>query len=129
MIEESLSERLAKLSAKVNDLQARLDLLAKGDRPEHIQNRRVRFGENGNWARHYSTVRMTTTTLLVDRDSGDSSIRAAAAVAFQWAIDLSITFHCPVGGDIFRATRCARDSVGENPRRKYGEEIAGASDG
>ena len=69
MSEESLSEQLAKLSAKVNDLQARLDLLAMGDRPEHIQNRRVRFGENGNWARHYSTVRMTTTTFLFSLSS------------------------------------------------------------
>ncbi len=75
MSEESLSERLAELSAKVNGLQARLDRLATGDTLEHIQNRRVRFGENGNWARHYSTVRMTTTTVLVSLSIGILSFK------------------------------------------------------
>ena len=75
MSEQNFSEQLTNLSAKVDDLQTRLDLLVTGDTPEHIQNRRVRFGENGNWARHYSTVRMTTTTLLVSLSIGILSFR------------------------------------------------------
>lgn len=75
MSEENLSEQLTKLSAKVDGLQAHLDLLVTSDAPEHIQNRRVRFVENGNWARHYSTVRMTTTTFLVSLSIGILSFK------------------------------------------------------
>jgi hypothetical protein len=75
MSEENLSEQLAKLSAKVDGLQMRLDLRVAGDTREHTQKRRVRFGENGNWARHYSTVRMTTTTLLVSLSIGILSFK------------------------------------------------------
>ena len=75
MSEENSSEKLAALSAKVEALETRLDLLVTGDTPEQIQNRRVRFGENGNWARHYSTVRMTTTTFLVSLSIGILSFK------------------------------------------------------
>ena len=75
MSEENVSEQLTKLNAKVDGLQARLDLMLTGDTPEHIQNRRVRFRENGNWARHYSTVRMTTTTVLVSLSIGILSFK------------------------------------------------------
>jgi hypothetical protein len=75
MIEENPSEELTKLSAKVDGLQARLDLLVSGDTPEHIQNRRARFVENGNWARHYSTVRMMTTTFLASLSIGILSFK------------------------------------------------------
>ena len=75
MNEEMLSNDPAKRSAKLDGLQTRLGLLVTGDTPEHIQNRRVRFGENGNWARHYSTVRMTTTTFLVSLSIGILSFK------------------------------------------------------
>jgi hypothetical protein len=75
MSEDNVSEQLTKLNAKVDGLQARLDLMLTGDTPEHIQNRRVRFRENGNWARHYSTVRMTTTTALVSLSIGILSFK------------------------------------------------------
>jgi hypothetical protein len=70
MSEENLFAQLAKLSAKIDGLETRLDLPVSNNTPEDIQKRRVRFGENGNWARYYSTVRMTTTTLLASLSIG-----------------------------------------------------------
>ena len=75
MSEGNLSEQLAKLSARVDLLQTRLDLQVADETAEHIQNRRVRFAENGNWARHYSTVRMTTMTFLASLSIGILSFK------------------------------------------------------
>ena len=99
MSEANLSEQLAKLSAKVDGLQTRLDLPATGDTAEHIQNRRVRFAENGNWARHYSTVRMTTTTFLASLSVG--------ILSFKWnpPAKFDVTFSNLAGG-IWIAALC-----------------------
>ena len=134
MIEENPSDELTKLSAKVDGLQARLDLLVTGDTPEHIQNRRVRFGENGNWARHYSTVRMTTTTILVSLSIGILSFKwdppAKPALTFLnlaggvWiaALCLFLTFTRYTYGEMERA-RLRRQALPEGAKPEPGKPL------
>ena len=74
-----LAEQLAKLGRTVNELAARLQRLEAGGPPDVQANRQSRFAENSEWARHYSTVRMTTTTFLVGVSLGILSFRWPAA--------------------------------------------------
>jgi succinate dehydrogenase hydrophobic anchor subunit len=134
MSEENLSEQLAKLSAKVDGIQTRLDLLVTGDTPEHIQNRRVRFAENGNWARHYSTVRMTTTTFLVSLSIGILSFKwnppAKPEVTFSnlaggvWiaALCLFLTFTRYTYGEMERA-RLRRRALPEGAKTEADKSL------
>jgi uncharacterized integral membrane protein len=66
---------LAKLKKRVEALGGRSDHFMTGDTSDHIHNRRTRFQEYGNWARHYSTVRMTVTTFLVSLSVGILSFK------------------------------------------------------
>jgi hypothetical protein len=70
---------ISDLCKRVSDLEARCTALEEIGSPDMQANRRTRFQENGNWARHYSTVRMTTTTFLVGVSLGILSFRWPAA--------------------------------------------------
>lgn len=71
----TLQSNLAKVEKGVADLDKSLKSLVTGGTTEHILNRRSRFTEHGNWARHYSTVRMTVTTFLVSLSIGILSFK------------------------------------------------------
>jgi hypothetical protein len=61
-----LEKSIEELSTKVDDASVRLKNIEAVRAPlDFQQNIRTRFQENGNWARHYSTVRMTITTFLI----------------------------------------------------------------
>ncbi len=70
-----LQSNLAKVEKSVADLDKSQKSLITGGTTEHILNRRGRFAEHGNWARHYSTVRMTVTTFLVSLSIGILSFK------------------------------------------------------
>ena len=70
-----LAEQLSKLCTTVNQLAGRLQHLEDAGPPDVQANRQSRFAENSEWARHYSTVRMTTTTFLVGVSLGILSFR------------------------------------------------------
>jgi hypothetical protein len=73
---EKLAEEMTDLRKAIAALEGRMKALEEGsDSPEVQTNRRTRFQENGTWARHYSTVRMTTTTFLVGISLGILSFR------------------------------------------------------
>lgn len=63
--ETDLLRSVADLKVLVNAVDGRLKGLEKVGPPDYEQNRRTRFQENGNWARHYRTIRMAITTFLV----------------------------------------------------------------
>lgn len=65
----------AELRKTLTGFDSRLARLEAIGPPDQQVNLRTRFQENGNWARHYSTVRMTTTTFLVGVSLGILSFR------------------------------------------------------
>jgi len=73
--ETDLLKSVTDLKALINGIDGRLKKLEAIGPPDYEQNRRTRFQENGSWARHYSTVRMTTTTFLVPVSLGILSFK------------------------------------------------------
>jgi hypothetical protein len=70
--EAKFAQRLADLERKFQ-----LETIPKPAETEPAlqENRRTRYQEAGEWARHYSTVRMTTTTVLVSLSIGILSFK------------------------------------------------------
>jgi hypothetical protein len=76
-------QKLAKLESDFTQHKGEFAALKKGvsEFPRGLdkemwENRRVRFEDSGDWARHYSAVRMTVTTFLVGLSLG--------IVSFKW---------------------------------------------
>ena len=67
---------LQPLVADINAIQNALNKLPQATGPELLENRRVRFEEAGEWARHYSNVRMGVTPFLITLSTG--------ILAFKW---------------------------------------------
>ncbi|MGI9087482.1 MAG: hypothetical protein ACR2HH_07060 [Chthoniobacterales bacterium] len=74
--EAQLWKSIADLETKVDGLAHDPDTFKGLGQAELLQNCRTRYQENGNWARHYSTVRMTVTTFLIPVSLG--------VLAFKW---------------------------------------------
>ena len=60
----TLPNDVSPLKSRVTDLETTGDR-AKTDEETWLTNRRIRYQEAGQWARHYSTVRMSVTTFLI----------------------------------------------------------------
>lgn len=74
--EAELKNSLKDLKTRVENPEKSLETLLTIGSPDVAQNCRTRYQENGSWARHYSTVRMTVATLLVPVSLG--------ILAFNW---------------------------------------------
>ena len=74
--EAKLTKSVADLKTKVDGLPEKVATLLTIGPPDVAQNCRTRYQENGSWARHYSTVRMTVATFLVPVSLG--------ILAFNW---------------------------------------------
>lgn len=72
---EKLKDELKTASSDIAALKALLNALPPKTEEGLLSNRRTRFQENGNWARHYSAVRMTVTIFLVGLSLGILSFK------------------------------------------------------
>lgn len=72
---QEVSEAIAEFKRAHDQLARRLAALETSGSAEQIENRRVRLQDNGEWARHYSAVRMTVTTFLVSLSLGILSFK------------------------------------------------------
>ena len=73
-------KRLWELSERIASLESRIGPLEKIPAPLELEatlqeNRRTRYEETGEWARHYSTVRLTVTTFLASMSIGILSFK------------------------------------------------------
>jgi hypothetical protein len=74
--ETALNKSVTDLKNQVDQLSDKVTTLLAVGPPDLAQNCRTRYQENGSWARHYSTVRMTVATFLVPVSIG--------ILAFNW---------------------------------------------
>ena len=73
---QEVSNMLAPVKTQIAAIQTTLSKLPPSAADALIENRRVRFEEAGEWARHYSNVRMGVTPFLITLTVG--------ILAFKW---------------------------------------------